>query len=136
MRRLLLIPALLSVTACGFNDTASIGKYGMMRPTLNGNGDYVLLDTCTRNGSYCPGKGLVEPGSYEVVGKTFLFGTPVHGVIDAWGDKTFALGRVYIGDSKYGQHFEGQWVTKCEVHGRSMNQSGVFVLTRPNCQEE
>lgn len=131
MRRLFAIPLILSVVACGATDFSR--NYGPLNPTLNGNGDLVIFDTCTRNGSNCPGRGLVEPGSYEVTGKTFLFGTPVHGVVDAWADKTFALGRVYIGDSKYGQHFEGQWVTKCEVHGRSMNQSGVFVLKRPNC---
>lgn len=125
MKRAILL-SVIALSACDFATT------GIARPTMNGNGDLVIFDTCTRNGSNCPGKNVVEPGTYKVAGKTALFQQPVTGEVTAWADKNFAHGRVYVNGSPYGQPFEGQWVNKCEVRGRGGNSSA-FILYRTDC---
>lgn len=96
-------------------------------------GDWVIFDTCTRNGSDCPGANPLPEGEYRVVGKTFIFRQPVIGYIVAFNGKTYARGRVYTDPTKGGQAFEGVWVDECNVRGRTGSSSSVFNLKRLDC---
>ena len=95
--------------------------------------DWVILDTCTRAGSNCPGANLDPEGEYRMVGKTFIFRQPVIAYIVSFNNKTYARGRVYTDPAKGGEAFEGAWVSECEARGRTGSSSSVYSLTRLDC---
>ena len=123
-----LVLSVIAISGC-----AETYKKGHFVSNYPPTADWVIFDTCTRNGSDCPGSNPLPDGEYKVVGSTFIFRQPVTGYVVAFSGKTYARGRVYTDPSRGGQAFEGVWVNKCEVRGRTGSSSTVFNLTRLDC---
>jgi len=114
--------------------TAACESSGGLTPSLNGLGEWYLLNSCSRMQSNCPGVAKVPPGAYKVVGRTVLWGEPVQGELYAYENKTLATGRLYKSTQNMGgMQFEGAWIDDCTAEGRSSNQSTVWRLTRVEC---